>query len=209
MPQDFSDVPKAHKISSEFSSKFQTQRTSWEYGLGTEFCPVFASFPSVLPLPRTPSCLGRRSDLRTRSQSTFKDPRGRISYLGCQAFLRGRFLFICRCTSHSNSTLSTPPPLHHAQVQTDNFSFLVFSERDRKYWLSSHWIIKAIALTTNRSNSHCYEWVKKISIPPDLTILGSAWTFWELRGLFWKSDENQPSTKYVYMYKKTHFQDVQ
>lgn len=173
MPQDFSGVPKAHKISSEFSSEFQTRRTSWEYGLDTEFCPIFASFPSVLPLPRTPSCLGR-SHLRTRSQSTFKDPRGRISDLGCHAFLRGHLLFICKCTSHSNSALSTPLPLHHAQVQTDNFSFLVFSERDHKYWLSSHWIIKAIALTTNISNSHCYEWVKKFSIPPDLNIWGSA-----------------------------------
>lgn len=33
------------------------------------------------------------------------DPRGGISDLGCHAFLRGCFLFICRCISHSNSTL--------------------------------------------------------------------------------------------------------
>lgn len=160
MPQDLSGVQKAHKISPEFSSKFHTQRTSWEYGLGTEFCPVFASFPSVLPLPRTPSCLGR-SDLTPDLNAPSKVPRGRISNLGCHAFLRGCFLFICRCISHSNSTLSTPLPLHHAQVQTDNSSFLLFSEMDHKCWLSSHWIIKTITLTANRSNTHCYERVKK------------------------------------------------
>lgn len=32
---------------------------------------------------------------------------------------------------------------------------------DHTYWLSSHWIIKTTALTANRSNSHCDEWVKK------------------------------------------------